>query len=596
MARLQGFPAAALPQLLVVATLIASPGAAEAVPTAALAPDPAGANVWLDVNGGSCTRHDAATKYSDSQACDSLQSAWNAAHSGDTVNIAAGTYGRQTLGAGTKKVTFRAAGSQRPKFGQLVSAASNVTFRRITIEERGIDRSGPCGFSNAVLHPCGADEVFDNVIVDGLNTPGTNVHAIRGVGDRFVLKNSEIRDIVDNKGFEGGSNGMVIENNYWHDIKLVTPGVHNECMYVDGGSGAVIRDNRFIKCPTMALFFTNYNGGPPYKDILVENNVFGHTLNDEQRWHDGCSFYLAGGQNGQNTVFGWVVRYNTFEVPPCLDPTPSGGDSGAGKWYGNLGSDGRCIPEFVFRYNVGETCGGVGEIPVTRATNDSSHPNQAPFYVNAPAGNFQLRPGSAAINRGDPDTFPPRDGSFHNRLIGSAPDAGAYEFRGRSATTGIVARSVGSAGPLSRTVRNFARQNPVALTLALGGGQGHYVRRLHDVELIVLPSPAGVAATKWLRRTLAHKTALVRVVVARGTPFVCGAAERAAVRKLIERYSVRLVISGGSGGIRTCPGSDLLRKAARQTRGFVYVTIDVGGVLVRSLDASGKMLDRVRVG
>ncbi|HEY3006138.1 MAG TPA: right-handed parallel beta-helix repeat-containing protein, partial [Kribbellaceae bacterium] len=522
---MQRFRAATLPQLLVAATLIAAPGSAGAQPAASAAASAAGGNLWVDVNGGSCMRHEALVKYADAQACSSLQTALSAAHSGDIVDIAPGTYGRQVLNPATKKVTFRAGGSQRPRLGQVISAASNLTFRGLTMEERGVDLGGPCGFGNAVLLPCGSDQVFDNVIVDGLKTRGTNVHAIRGVGDRFVLRNSEIRNIVDNKGFEGGSNGMVIENNYWHDITLVSPGVHNECMYVDGGSNAIIRGNRFIKCPTMALFFTNYNGGPPYSNVLVENNVFGHTLNNEQRWHDGCSFYLAGGQNNQNTVLGWVVRYNTFEVPPCLDPTPPGGDNGAGKWYGNLGSDGRCIPEFVFRYNVGETCGSVGEIEVTHATNDSTHPNQAPFYVNAPAGNFQLRRGSIAINRGDPTTFPPRDGTLRSRLIGSAPDAGAYEFRGGSATTGIVALPGKSPHHLSRAVHAFEKQNPASLTLALGSVSRHSVRRLRSVQLIALgPRPAAAAETKWLKRALARKSALVRIVLAPTAPYLCGSA------------------------------------------------------------------------
>lgn len=590
MGRLQRIRAAALPHLFVVATLIAAPGSAGARPAASAAPSASGGNLWVDANGGSCSRHDGLVKYVDAQACSSLQAAWSAAHSGDVVDIAPGTYGRQALSAGTKKVTFRA-GGKRPHLGQLISAASNITVRGVSIEERGVDLGGPCGFGNAVLLPCGSDQVFDNVIVDGLNTRGTNVHAIRGVGDRFVLRNSEIRNIVDNKGFEGGSNGMVIEGNYWHDITLVTPGVHNECMYVDGGSNSIIRGNRFVKCPTMALFFTNYNGGPPYSNVLVEDNVFGHTLNNEQRWHDGCSFYLAGGQNNQNTVLGWVVRYNTFEVPPCLDPTPPGGDNGAGKWYGNLGSDGRCIPEFVFRYNVGETCGGVGEISVSHATNDSTHPNQAPFYVNAPANNFQLRRGSVAINRGDPDTFPPSDGTRRPRLIGSAPDAGAYEFRGGSATTGIVAvRAV------SRGLRAFARQNPVSRTVSLGATGAHSVARVRSVQLIVLASnPGAPSEMRWLRRTLARKSALVRIVIGRGSPYLCGSGN-SSVGKVIQRYTARLVISAGPSGIRTCAGSNPATMAARPTHGFVYVTADVGGVLVRTVDASGKVTDRARIG
>jgi hypothetical protein len=57
-----------------------------------------------------------------------------------------------------------------------------------------------------------------------------------------------------------------------------------------------------------------------------------------------------------------------------------------------------------------------------------------------------------------------------------------------------------------------------------------------------------------------------------------------------------VISGGGAGGISTCAGADPARNVTRATRGFVYVTVDVGGVVVRAVDVSGKTIDRARVG
>jgi hypothetical protein len=380
------------------------------------------ANLWVDPSGGSCARKATPGGYSDAQACGSLQAAYNAAAAKDTVNIADGTYGNQGLSAGAKAITFRAAGPGRPKFGQIVSAASNITVRGILIQDRGSSFNGPCTDpDNAVLYPCGANQTFDNVIVDGLNDGGD--HGIRGVGRGFKLRNSVVRNILDEKGFEAGADDMLIENNYWHHIKVSNSDVHNECMYVNGGDRSIYRGNRFVGCPTMALFFTNSSDGSAYRDVVVENNVFGHTLDDNGDWHSSCAFKIGSGGSNQNTIHGWQVRYNTFETGTCVDDLPGGSSI----WVGNLGGI-SCVRAFTYRYNVGQVCGGTGDFAAGRAVNSRTAPNQAPFYVNAPAGDFRLKAGAAAINRGDPKTYPHIDRTRKQRPVGSAPDAGAYEY------------------------------------------------------------------------------------------------------------------------------------------------------------------------
>jgi hypothetical protein len=61
------------------------------------------ANLWVDTNGGSCTRQSTAGNYVDAQACGSFDAAYHAANPGDLVLVQSGNYGDQSLSAdGTK--------------------------------------------------------------------------------------------------------------------------------------------------------------------------------------------------------------------------------------------------------------------------------------------------------------------------------------------------------------------------------------------------------------------------------------------------------------------------------------------------------------
>ena len=63
----------------------AAPRRAGAKPSSA--PPPGSAQLWVDTNGGSCRRSAAPRAYVDGRACSSLQSAYKAARTGDTVGI-----------------------------------------------------------------------------------------------------------------------------------------------------------------------------------------------------------------------------------------------------------------------------------------------------------------------------------------------------------------------------------------------------------------------------------------------------------------------------------------------------------------------------
>ena len=152
----------------------------------------------------------------------------------------------------------------------------------------------------------------------------------------------------------------------------------------------------------------------------------------------------------------------------------------------------------------------------------------------------------------------------------------------------------------------------------------YYVRRVKDVELIVLDSNAiTTAQTRWLNRTLAKRSGFRRIVVFHHPPYTCGghlgsASVQRAWVPLFERYGVRLVLSGhdhnyqrfekngvtyvvhGGGGARqykllACPRTYPPRVAARATHGFLHLTVEPDHVDVQVLNLSGRAIDRFRV-
>ena len=125
---------------------------------------------------------------------------------------------------------------------------------------------------------------------------------------------------------------------------------------------------------------------------------------------------------GAGRLDNWQVRYNAFENAPDVANLSGDGDS---EWKGNLGGGNGCIAAFTYSYNVGETCGGTGEVPISPAVNTASHPDQAPFYADAPDDDFHLVSGADAIDAGDPDDYPATDVAGAARRT---PDAGAYAY------------------------------------------------------------------------------------------------------------------------------------------------------------------------
>lgn len=384
------------------------------------------ANLWVDTNGGSCSRRSPAGGYSDGKACRSLADAYGAARSGDTIIVRPGIYGRQVLPAGTKKLTIRSVSRKRPVLGTTEVNASNITLSRFRIR-----RNDDPGANVATLEANGDDNTYHRVDVDTKFVYGRQ--GISASGDRNVFKNGSTFNVVDEKGALVGGSHVTFVNFDFHDVRVTGSQIHNECVY-SSGPNLTVRRSRFWKCPTMDLFITRgtWWNQPAYGGVTIENNVFEHsTMEEPDSWH----YYglLFGGQlrDGGAPLANLKVRYNTFEQAVGLDAGfRATGDS---EWVGNVGGGWTCIQGMEFRHNVGQKCSATDK-RVSRPSSCGPPACRTPQtatqgWLDPGKHDFRLKAGAPAVNAGDPADFPRVDKDGRRRPGGRRPDAGAYERR-----------------------------------------------------------------------------------------------------------------------------------------------------------------------
>jgi hypothetical protein len=346
--------------------------------------------------------------------CASFGYAYGQSVSGDVINVASGTYGRQSVPSGSKSVTFL--GLPDVKVRQVDNQASNVVYDGINVDAGGSKTSGAA-----------------------FELGGSNV----------TVRNASVGNVVDEKGMLARGANHTIDNVTFHDAVLRTDGVHMECLYALQVPGFTLRNSTFRDCAIMDAFFTYgswWSPKPPaYGNITIENNVFAHPeMEDNGGWHYFSLYVADTGPNGTggDSMNGWVVRNNTFESPAFI--SSSGGSNGT-RWVNNLGSW-DCKGGITYRGNVGKACTSADK--AVNPASSSARTTAAFGWVDPVDRNFQLKPGSPAINAAHAGDAPATDRLGLAR--DSAPDAGAYEF-------GAVAPG-GTTAPRLRI--QFARLRP----------------------------------------------------------------------------------------------------------------------------------------
>ena len=134
------------------------------------------ANLWIDPNGGSCTRSSTPVAYNPATSCATMDGAYHGAQDGDLVLVKNGSYGQQkftTRGTTgwTQGVTFR---SENP-LGATFQSASGVTIYTGSADWLTFDNltlNSACAQSEAA---CPAGTGF-GVLYDGTSTTDTSNH------------------------------------------------------------------------------------------------------------------------------------------------------------------------------------------------------------------------------------------------------------------------------------------------------------------------------------------------------------------------------------------------------------------------------------
>ena len=393
----------------------------EAEPEAAA---PNGANVWIDADGGSCSRSAQPAPYRDGGACGSLSDAYEAASLGDTVRLRAGTYEGQAVA-----------------FEELKGGPDEVLERVVFAPDR--DAPGTVVFEGTVeiLAPhvelrrlsVPGDTIIARYRSDDPAEQAGNVHLVENDVGKIQLNSvSNFRVAGNDIGPREDSDGIdvyaypvddghhpahgVIEDNDIHDHTL-SPGSseHVDAIQLTAGEDIVIRRNKLRGYHHQGILAKTDQG--PIVDVTIENN-----------WIDAPvepGFSLLFERTGRDLT-GMVVSHNTFLRPPSSRPEDA--EMGDGIMYGNLWpemSPYTCQQwtdnRWQLSYNVSETGEPCGERAHVLAGGDP--------FVNRAAFDLRLADGSDARRRGDPNRCPPDDIEGNDRPVptGTPCDAGAHE-------------------------------------------------------------------------------------------------------------------------------------------------------------------------
>lgn len=241
------------------------------------APAAGTANLWVDTNGGTCTRHSTATTYVDADACASLDAARDAAQCGDMVEIRAGDYAAfqdmssPANGCTSDPVTLQVMTGEAD-FDLVSMDSPGTTLRNITIPNDADPWPGGADASRRLNFElnCNTCALYDSTIrtmnvwgSDNVIVEGNTIDA-RGPNGNWTDSSIEVQDTLLNTSpyYDGGSN-IVFRNNNIRDFftGLSAPDDHGECLNIGGWTdGFLAEGNTFDNCGRTSLVFFTYFG------------------------------------------------------------------------------------------------------------------------------------------------------------------------------------------------------------------------------------------------------------------------------------------------------------------------------------------------
>jgi chitodextrinase len=337
---------------------------------------------------------------SQSQPCLSFDRAYQVAVPGATVEVAAGTYGMQTINEPQKSspdVVFRPAAGAAVTLGDIdVTSGAHIEFRDFTLTQDSYNRQNAQyitwrRISMRDFFVRGADHIS---YIDSDVGPNTGADEMNWITAPYQSTDP--------------ASDILLDDVTIHDFTKHMSGSHVDCIGIDDVDGLTIRNSHISRCAHFSIIFGNdTNSGRAARNVLLENNFL-----------DCCD---ASGGGYYSIGFGGIdgnvmIRYNSADLGfGWLNDTslvPNGLITIDSNVIDNNNSA-NCS-RATWTYNVvasGSACGG------TLA---------ATGFVSPP--DLHIAAGSAAVNAGNPTSYPAADIDGHPRPAGGRPDAGASEI------------------------------------------------------------------------------------------------------------------------------------------------------------------------
>ncbi len=374
-------------------------------------PPPAGsADLFLSASGADSAACAA------SAPCRSLDRAYQVASPGDVVQLAAGSYGNQTIQRDTgltssEDIVFRPAAGASVTLGSVTVYGSHVTLEGMNATDLTARVTDPYKFAVSDITFRNMDaRNFMVMSASDVRVIGGDYGPASDCGGPYGGSNNSIRRFAE----DGAPNptNILIEGVRIHDITSYNlTQCHIEGLAIFAGAGVTVRNSKFWGNSVYDVFLQSNSG--PVSNLLIENNWFASPVGQSGSGSGSSTLAFSG---GSSDFVNSTIRHNSFNGYVSFDDNGNNPAYSNFKAVGNIGQPmyGSCsLKGVIYRYNLwkGMAC-GTGDVNLSGA-----YP-----YVNAVNGagmDYHLTGGAAR------DLVPASESSLATDVDGQPRPQGA---------------------------------------------------------------------------------------------------------------------------------------------------------------------------